>query len=49
MADKEADFQVETEIIGFLGPQNILLDTKKSIGLIDPEILAVIDFRWWPF
>jgi hypothetical protein len=50
MADNEAYFQVGIGTIGFLDPQNILSDTKtKSIGLIDPEILAVIGFRWWPF
>jgi hypothetical protein len=50
MADNEAYFQVGTGTIGFLDPENILLDTKtKSIGLIDPEILAVIDFMWRPF
>jgi hypothetical protein len=50
MADKEAHFQVEIGTIGFLDPKNILLDTKtKSIARVDPEILAVKMFRWWPF
>ena len=49
-ADKVVQFQVQIGTIGFLDPQNIHLDTKnKSIGLIDPELLAVVDFRWRPF
>jgi hypothetical protein len=50
MADKEVQFQVGIETIRFLNPKNIHLDTKtKMIGLIDPDILVVIDFKWWPF
>jgi hypothetical protein len=46
MANKEPHLQVGTGTTGFIDHQYILLDTKtKSIGLIDPEILPVIDFR----
>ena len=50
MADRDVKCQVEMGTIGFLDPKNIHFDTKNnSMGLIEPEILALIDFRWRPF